>query len=290
MKSKPISIPLSQNPFKLLDDDTPNQSPDMTGDYFENYDKRKIENSFGSSFKTNKINNIIEMSPTFSNIIKLQDKINKHKSKEFNPINTLHHEVEMCNISNFDNLKFNSSWDIWFHSDPDDWSINSYDKLWNIETFDDFYNFFYRFDLIEEAKMINLYMFRQNILPTWEDVANSKGACLSIKVNDVNSGYYLFNQLCGYLVTESLIKQSKHESHYLQNNKFNYNGIINGISLNLKKNNVMYSTQSLIIKIWMSDSRFAREIYQKNLLNNDIIKIINFQKCSIIYQAITPNN
>ena len=240
MKSKPIAVPV-KNMFSILDPDTPEQSPN--------------NDSLDSHF--------IEISPTFSNIIKLQDKINKHKV-----IDT--------------NTTFNSIWDIWFHINPDDWSINSYEKIWNITTIDDFYNFFYRFDLIEEAKMINLYFFRNNIIPTWEDPANAKGACLSIKVNDINTGYHIFNLLCGYSITESLIK--------IDNDKFDYNGLINGISLNLKKNNLLYNKQLVIIKIWISDYRYAKEIYQKNLLNHNIIKILNIQKYSIIYQIINPHN
>lgn len=269
MKSKSIPIPTKTNMFSYLSNDTPDSSPN------NNYiNKPPIAMS----------PSLTGQSPTFSDILKLQDKINKQKntSSYTDRRTTLLNDGEIYNIDNFDKFKFNSSWDIWFHIDPDDWSINSYDKLWNITTFADYYNFFFNFDLIEEAKLINLFMFRKNILPTWEDNANSRGACLSIKVNDINNGHYLFNKLCSYILLESLIK-------FNNINTYDYNGMINGISLNIKKNSQM-GNQSVIIKIWISDFRYAKEIYQKNLLNTDISKIINFHKCSLIYQAITPNN
>jgi hypothetical protein len=270
-KSKSIPIPTKNNMFTYLNNETPESSPNLSNNSFMNKPPIAMSPS------------LTGQSPTFSDILKLQEKINKQKNIIFpERRTTLLNDGEIYNIDNFDKLKFSSSWDIWFHIDPDDWTINSYDKLWNITSFADYYNFFFNFDLIEEAKLINLFMFRKNILPTWEDNANSRGACLSIKVNDVNNGHYLFNKLCSYILTESLIKSSNTNTH-------DYNGMINGISLNMKRNSPM-GNQSVIIKIWLSDFRYAKEIYQKNLLNTDISKIINFHKCSLIYQAITPNN
>ena len=94
-------------------------------------------------------------------------------------------DTESTNIKNISNNKhvLLDHWTLWAHLPHDtDWSVASYKKI-------------FTFNSMEEAialcetlpdKMIKncmLFLMREGIHPTWEDVKNRDGGCFSYKVN-----------------------------------------------------------------------------------------------------------
>ena len=99
-----------------------------------------------------------------------------------------------------------------------------------------------------------LFLMRENIFPTWEDINNKNGACFSFKIPKkfiLNE----WNQLLLKCITENI-----------DNN--NYNNI-NGISISPKK-------EYNIIKIWIRNKNCTKSInyYGKYIIKkNSLFKI-----------------
>jgi len=130
----------------------------------------------------------------------------------------------------------NSKWVLYYH--------DSYDKNWNISSFQNIIEISYTNQLIAinesmpEFVIKNgmLFLFRQGINPFWEDPKNKDGGFLSFKLDNsvVHNVWKSFVYgLCG----ETLFKN------------VNLNSFVNGISISPKKS-------FCIIKIWMSGSYF----------------------------------
>ena len=80
---------------------------------------------------------------------------------------------------------------------------------------------------------------KNNIKPIWEDYENSKGGCLSYKIN-TDYVYEVWKKLNYYLIGETLINDKE----------IIYN--INGISISPKKN-------FCIIKLWIKDTQIFKK-------------------------------
>ena len=81
-----------------------------------------------------------------------------------------------------------------------------------------------------------LFLMRDGIQPTWEDIRNRKGGCFSYKIAN-KSVTESWKQLSYTLIGESLTKDFKLRPH------------INGITISPKKN-------FCIIKIWLATCDF----------------------------------
>lgn len=202
--------------------------------------------------------------------------INKKNSldkKDKNIIDSANNEnfqqiVENINLENFGAKKLNTKWTLWFHHDPNDWQISGYKKIHTFETIDDYLKIMSYLHMVTSIKNINLYLFRENIDPTWEHKANSNGGCWSIKIS-IDNGFNLWHKICNKATTENLLKQFSND----ESDK-DINGTINGISITNKLMNT-------IIKIWVSD----RKVCNNQWLDKDIINSVHSK---IMYQVISP--
>jgi hypothetical protein len=200
-------------------------------------------------------------------------KKNNCDKKDKNIIDLVNNEnfqqiVENISLENFGTKKLNTKWTLWFHHNPNDWQISGYKKIHTFETIDDYLQIMSYLHMITSIKNINLYLFRDNIEPTWEDKANSNGGCWSIKIL-IDAGFNLWHKICNKAITENLLKQFSD-----RNEDNDINGTINGISITNKSMNT-------IIKIWVSD----RKVSNYQWLDTDIINMVSSK---IMYQVISP--
>jgi len=142
--------------------------------------------------------------------------------------------------------KLSSTWNLWCHKDIDSWKINSFEKLFDINTVKDFWQLTNSWDKLGGVSNRYYFIMRENVKPIWEDKQNINGGCWSFKTTDeyVDELWY---DLSMYLVCENISKIPSD---------------IVGLSICQKKNN------NIVIKIWNKTS-------SKNslkLLNNDILK------------------
>ena len=148
----------------------------------------------------------------------------------------------------------NNKWTLWLHLPYDtDWSINSYKKVTTFDTLEDCIILIENInkEIIEKCM---LFIMKNNIKPIWEDVENSKGGCLSYKINTENV-YNVWKKLNYYLIGETLID----DKDIMDN--------INGISISPKKN-------FCIIKIWLTEilDEDIRKVYKiPDKYNGDIV-------------------
>jgi hypothetical protein len=162
--------------------------------------------------------------------------------------------------------KLNNNWTTWLHLPLDyDWSIASYKKVISFDTLEDCIGLIENInkELVEKCM---LFIMKDNIKPIWEDPYNSKGGCLSYKIN-VEYVYEVWKKLSYYLIGGTLF-----DNKDIINN-------INGISISPKKN-------YCIIKLWVNDSAILKkyDIFQY-LENNDNVENTNYKN-----QNDTSNN
>jgi hypothetical protein len=116
---------------------------------------------------------------------------------------------------------------LWHHSNNNnDWSIDSYNKLFFLESIEDY---FIMMNKLNEKIIINemFFFMKEGILPTWEDPKNINGGCISIKV-PLKDSYNMWKILLNNMLLDKL------------------EGNITGISITPKRN-------FNIIKIWIED-------------------------------------
>lgn len=155
--------------------------------------------------------------------------------------------------------KLNCKWILWAHKfNNTNWDINSYEKIYEFDTIEDFWRLYNNFSLIGGLQNKNYFLMRDGIVPTWEDKKNKNGGICSIKLS-MSRAEEVWTLLSMYLIGEC---------YYDDINKMDD---LNGISFCPK--NIW-----CIIKIWNADS------------NNDISKIMpqkilnKLNKCSIMYK------
>lgn len=185
------------------------------------------------------------------------------------------------NIGN--ELKLNSYWTVWIHkSDNSDWTLQSYQKRYVINTIGSFWRFFNNFQFYDCYKN-QLFIMRGEIAPIWEDVNNKFGGICSIKVDSTQRGFKtdisteIFISICMLIMNETFILQNED---------------INGISYTVKK-------RGILIKIWTKtfykDNKFIEELPKLlfSKFNNELEKQLNGilgdnYKMSIQYKQIKP--
>jgi hypothetical protein len=151
------------------------------------------------------------------------------------------------------------SWDIYYH-DPLDtkWSPDSYQKLGTIHTWSDF------FAMLQELGDVSIqqgmiFFMREGITPLYENHANIRGGCYSIRVNRQKATRY-FNLYILATMLGSVVEDKEN--------------IIQGISISPKR--IVEKNQSFnVIKIWNKDSTNFNKYDQ-------LIRLENVQQCSEI--------
>ena len=130
----------------------------------------------------------------------------------------------------------NDIWSMYFH-DPNDtnWTNASYVNIGNMSTVDDFWNHATQFK--EHIHKGIFFLMREHVFPYWDDPANLKGGCFSIKVLKDDMAVY-WEDLCIKLLGETLIRDA---------DKWD---LINGISTSPKKH-------FCIVKIWVRNLDLA---------------------------------
>ena len=157
---------------------------------------------------------------------------------------------------------FINSWNLWYHHEKDNWSIDGYKKIYEITNPSTFWKLYNNWDLLGGITCKQFFLMKNSIKPIWEDKENVNGGCWSFKVLE-HQAEELWEELSTLAVTnELLIEQYKNENV--------------GLSVCLKKNNFC------VIKIWNSNSK------------NNSIKIINHNILSkwgtdIIYISHMPD-
>jgi translation initiation factor 4E len=131
-----------------------------------------------------------------------------------------------------------------YYHDPenDDWSINSYQRIAELQTLEEFWSLYER--LPKTSFHLGMFfLMRNNILPTWEDQANINGGCWSYKIS-VSDVYPVWEILSARVVCESITTVTDPD-------------IITGISISPKKG-------FCVLKIWNNNSSFSDTKYLKN--------------------------
>ena len=102
------------------------------------------------------------------------------------------------------NHKLNSSWNIWYHHQKNNWKLDSYKKIFKIKSIESFWEFNNNIDLIGGINSQHYFMMREHITPIWEDKSNKKGGCWSIKI-PMEKSYELWIKLSMYLIGETIL-------------------------------------------------------------------------------------
>ena len=157
------------------------------------------------------------------------------------------------------NHKLNSSWNIWYHHQKNNWKIDSYKRIYKIKSIESFWEFNNNMDLIGGINSQHYFMMRDDITPIWEDDKNKSGGCWSIKI-PMEKSYELWIKLSMYLIGETIT---------------NNDLLVNGISMCPK------NTSTSVVKIWIHDNN-------KSSIQNLPSEILNEYGFNIIYKAHIP--
>jgi len=155
--------------------------------------------------------------------------------------------------------KLENKWILWYHPNKDNWKLNSYKILYEIETIGDFWRLNNNWNVLKNINNKHLFLMKEHVTPLWEDENNINGGCWSFKIHE-DLAEKLWIDLSAYLVCEQLIDK---------------NDAI-GVSISTKKNN------NVVIKIWNRDNK-------KNSLTMINKEIIKYWGCDVIYIAHMSN-
>lgn len=155
--------------------------------------------------------------------------------------------------------KLNCTWYIWYHHQKNNWKLDSYKKIFKINTIESFWQFSNNIDIIGGINSQHYFMMRENVTPIWEDPKNKNGGCWSIKI-PMEKSYELWIKLSMYLIGETIT-----------NDDF----LVNGISICPK------NTSTSVVKIWIDDNN-------KSSIQNLPTEILNEYGFNIIYKAHIP--
>jgi hypothetical protein len=98
----------------------------------------------------------------------------------------------------------NNKWIIWRHVISNtNWKLDSFDKLFEINSIYDFWCFFANLENIN-FRNNTIYIMRDNITPLWEDPKNRNGGTCSIRIEKTKVIPYI-TELCAYMVNEFLL-------------------------------------------------------------------------------------
>lgn len=136
---------------------------------------------------------------------------------------------------------FNDIWSVYFH-DPgcDDWGMDSYKRICNMSTVDDFWALDASLQPFITRGMF--FVMREHVFPCWDDPANLRGGCLSLKVPQERL-QETWRSLLQRLFGETLVDKSGDGE---QNGKADCWDAVNGISVSPKR---CFN----IIKLWLRE-------------------------------------
>jgi hypothetical protein len=163
----------------------------------------------------------------------------------------MNYNIRKNNSGTLKTHKLNTEWTIYIHDiRENDWSLESYKKVFVIKTIEDFWLFF---DNFYNFRYYLFFFMRGNIKPVYEDPENLKGGSWSYSINgrDVNETFiYVLSKVIG----ETLLNMSG-------------NNMITGLSLVPKKG---FS----ILKVWLKYKNKPFEVNIRDIptLNNGRFK------------------
>jgi hypothetical protein len=145
-----------------------------------------------------------------------------------------------------DNLS--NKWTLWYHHiNDEDWSENSYTKIKELETLNDYLEIKKYLDNVSAGMF---FLMRENIFPRWEDINNIDGGYWSYRILKKDAKNLWYDSIA-YLIGNTLT------------NDLEYMNDINGMSISPKINNC-------IIKIWNKDFNNIK----KYKFNTNIITLL----------------
>jgi len=130
-------------------------------------------------------------------------------------------------------------WFLYFHDNSNDWGISSFKLVTTISSVEDFCIIYKLVDKDWYKGMF--FIFREDIVPRWEDSYNLNGGCYSYKIanDEIDDKWF---DLCSKVLGESIGIETKYSLN------------INGISITPKKN-------SNILRIWLKDNDIVNPEY-----------------------------
>lgn len=139
--------------------------------------------------------------------------------------------MEYSENNTIENFNLKSKWVLWFHKlNDNDWSLKSYNKVFEINTYHDLLFILKEIDNITAGMF---FIMRNGIDPVYEDEKNKKGGYWSLRVTKKES-HEFWTKLLYYMCIDNLTNSTSNEQK------------INGISIGPKINNCIF-------KIWTSD-------------------------------------
>lgn len=172
-------------------------------------------------------------------------------------------DIKMSDEPKEDDLKLFTSYTLWCHDTYNkDWSLQSYKKMYTINTVSDFWKVYNNLNKMG-YKSNNFFLMKHNIDPIWEHPNNRNGGLCSFKVETEHALSVFENlsmrMLCGMLT----------------DNHPNELEDINGVSFSSKNS-------WTIIKIWNSDKKYdISKMLKKEITNT-------YKNTSIIYKENAP--
>jgi len=162
--------------------------------------------------------------------------------------------------------KLNNKWCLWYHSNVDSWSKDSFQKLCTIDTVSDFWGMINTLKENPAIVVEHIYLMREGIYPIWEDKHNRNGGCWSIKV-DIKDSFITFVNIIIHMIGENIL--------YKDGNNISYE--ITGLSM-CQKNN--YNS---VLQIWSSNTNNNKINYLHSTLTNKF-------GYEIIFRSHIPEN
>jgi len=142
------------------------------------------------------------------------------------------------------NFNLKNKWVLWFHRVNDNnWSIDSYLKVFEIETYNDV---LFILTELENITSGMFFLMKDGIIPIFEDKNNINGGYWSLRITKKDSFEY-WEKIFYYLCIDNITIDKKYED------------LINGISISPKINNCIF-------KIWNSNyNEMKTEYLRKDL-------------------------
>jgi hypothetical protein len=131
----------------------------------------------------------------------------------------------------------NDIWALYFHDNSTVWDNPSFKQITTFSSVEDFCKIYKSLSTDNYWLKGMFFIFREDIMPRWEDAKNFKGGCFSYKIPTPEADDKWFD-LCAKVLGETL------------SSKECYNNNINGISITPKKN-------ANIIRIWLRDNELV---------------------------------
>lgn len=164
-------------------------------------------------------------------------------------------------VVSLENRTLKDKWCVWEHDmENRSWDLDSYNKIYTIETVYDFWQFINNFNKMG-FKFIHYFIMKEGITPTWEDVNNRDGGVCSIRV-DMKDALKAFEEFSVKMVLDKITDVSND---------------INGLSISSKTRH-----NCVLLKLWNRDS--------KNILTETMSKDIldKYGDLSIKYKTNEP--